>query len=181
MASTGKDKEGWIKIDRKILNNVLWQDKPFSKGQAWVDLLLSAKWQDEDVWISGSIVRLKKGQIWTSQMKLEKRWGWSKNKVRRFLALLAEQRMIHIDGTSHGTTLTVVNWDKFQNEGTTNGTTKRTTNGTPNGTTDGTHTRNNKKDKEEKEEVAPLPSSSEENDTEEYPWDDPSWFDEVDE
>ena len=31
---------GWISIHRKILNNILWQDKPFSKGQAWVDLLL---------------------------------------------------------------------------------------------------------------------------------------------
>ena len=87
--------------------------------------------------------------------------------------------MIHIDGTTNGTTLTIEKWAKYQGGGTTNGTANEPTNGTPDGTTNGTHTRMyNKNVKENKEEVAPLPDSDEE---ESYPWDDPKWFDEVDE
>lgn len=170
MGSTDK---GWIKLSRSIQDNFLWEDIPFSKAQAWIDLLLSASHKEQTVFVNGNPKTIKRGQVWTSQMKLEKRWGWSKNKVRRFLALLTEQQMIHIDGTTNGTTLTIVKWADFQGGGTTKGTTHGTPNGTADGTSDGTHTRMyNKNVKESKEEVAPLPDSEEDPD-----WNDDDWVD----
>ena len=81
--------------------------------------------------------------------------------------------MIHIDGTTNGTTLTIEKWAKYQGGGTTNGTTNEPTNGTADGTTNGTHTRMyNKNVKEIKEEVAPLPDDEEDPD-----WDDDEWVD----
>ena len=32
--------EGWVKTYRSLTDHWVWQDKPFSKGQAWMDLLL---------------------------------------------------------------------------------------------------------------------------------------------
>ena len=37
---------GWIKIHRDILYHEIWSDKPFSKGQAWIDLILLANHSD---------------------------------------------------------------------------------------------------------------------------------------
>lgn len=178
MGSTDK---GWIKLSRNIQDNFLWDEVPFTKAQAWIDLLLSASHKDQVVSVNGKPKTIKKGQVWTSQMRLEKRWGWSKNKVRRFLALLTEQQMIHIDGTTNGTTLTIEKWAKYQGGGTTNGTSNGTINGTPDGTTDGTHTRMYNKNVKEDKEEAPLQSSiiDDPNDDGEYPWDEEGWFDEV--
>ena len=33
---------GWIKTYRSILKHWIWEEKPFSKGQAWIDMLLLA-------------------------------------------------------------------------------------------------------------------------------------------
>lgn len=163
--------KGWIKLSRSIQDNFLWDDVPFSKGQAWIDLLLAANHKDRTVLVNGNPKTIKKGQVWTSQMKLERRWGWSKNKVRRFLALLTEQQMIHIDGTTNGTTLTIVKWANFQGGGTTNGPTNGTTNGPADGTTDGTHTRMyNKNVKEVKEETVQNSEIDED-------WDEEGWID----
>ena len=35
-----KDASGWIKVSRAIQEHWVWDEKPFSKGQAWIDLLL---------------------------------------------------------------------------------------------------------------------------------------------
>ena len=40
-------KESWIKVFRNIENSWLWEERPFSRGQAWIDLLLLAKFRDE--------------------------------------------------------------------------------------------------------------------------------------
>ena len=33
---------GYIKLHRSLMDNPLWTEKPFSRGQAWVDLLMLA-------------------------------------------------------------------------------------------------------------------------------------------
>lgn len=36
---------GWIKLHRKITDHWLWEDKPFARGQAMIDLLILAGYQ----------------------------------------------------------------------------------------------------------------------------------------
>lgn len=118
---------GWIKIDRKIQDHWLWDDKPFSRGQAWIDLILLANHKDSD-FVSGlQTVHGKRGTLYRSYSFLAKRWGWDRRKVTRFLNALEMDGMISQNGTTHGTTVTLINYDKFQGNGTTN----RTTNGQP--------------------------------------------------
>ena len=117
MATTYK---GWIKMFRSLQDNILWQEKPFSRGQAWVDLLLSVNHKDNVILIDGRPKKIKSGQFWTSRDKLAKRWGWSKSKVNRFLILLTDTHMVSVSGTPSGTLLTVINYSNFTIQGNAN-------------------------------------------------------------
>lgn len=109
---------GWIKIHRSITGNPLWTDKPFSRGQAWIDILLRANYEDKEIMLGGNITNVKRGSFITSELKLMDRWGWSKKKVRAFLSLLENENMIVRYATQKGTTITVVNYSIYQDFGT---------------------------------------------------------------
>ena len=40
---------GWIRLSRNLLDCWLWQEKPFSKAQAWVDILLLANYETKTI------------------------------------------------------------------------------------------------------------------------------------
>lgn len=110
--------DGWIKVHRSVLENPLWTDKPFSRGQAWIDILLRANYEDKEIMLGGNIAKVKRGSFITSELKLMDRWGWSKKKVRAFLSLLETENMIVRYATQKGTTIKVVNYKVYQDLGT---------------------------------------------------------------
>ena len=168
MAATDK---GWIKMFRSLQDNILWQEKPFSRGQAWVDLLLSVNHKDNMILIDGRPKKIKSGQFWTSRDKLAKRWGWSKSKVNRFLVLLTDTHMVSVSGTPSGTLLTIENWAKFQDARTTKRNTDESTLDTSDESTGESQTRMKKNDnKNEKEEVAPLHSEIDDEEEDDGEW-----------
>lgn len=117
--------DGWIKLHREILENPLWENKPFSKGQAWIDLLLMANFKDKRVLTGNKAVDIPRGSFITSELKLADRWGWSRGKTRAYLNLLEGERMITKNCTRNWTTLTIVNYGFYQDLEPTNCTTKR--------------------------------------------------------
>lgn len=138
---------GFIKLDRGILESELWKEKPFDRARAWVDLLLLTSWKDHDEIYRGQVVHRKRGDVSCSIRWLSERWGWSRNKVYRYLALLTETGMVTLTGTPNGTTLTIENYAFYQDGWNTRGTTDGTTNETTDGTTDGTHKKKGKEGK----------------------------------
>ena len=124
---------GWISLHRQILDSWIWEDKPFSYGQAWTDMILVANHEDNNILFEGKIITIPRGAFHTSILKLADRYGWNRKKTTKFLDLLENQKMVTTERTTHGTTITIVNYDKFQTLGTTDG----TTNGTAQGTTKG--------------------------------------------
>ena len=87
--------EGYVHIWRSIQGNPLWKEKPFSRGQAWVDLIMMAKYSDGDIHLSkGFIIEAKRGDVLYSLDFLSKRWGWGKPKVVRFKTYLVNQDMV---------------------------------------------------------------------------------------
>lgn len=126
--------KGWICLYRDIQDSWVWNSKPFSDGQAWIDLLLSANHEDKKIRFNGEVRTIKRGQVVTSLAKLEERWGWSRGKVRRYLTLLKKDKMVTLEcnrgGTSNGTTLTLINYEKFQGQRHTVGTSDDTTDDT---------------------------------------------------
>lgn len=129
---------GWISVDRKITKNWLWEEKPFSYGQAWIDLLLMASWKDSKELYRGSLQERKRGQVHCSILFLADRWGWSRNKVRHYVRTLERDGMVTTESTTQGTTITIENYAKYQDVEPTQGTTESTTQGTTGGTTQGT-------------------------------------------
>lgn len=116
--------KGYIYLERKIREHWVWDDKPFSMGQAWIDLILSANHEDREIYMNGRRVTIKRGQFVTSITKLAERWGWDRKKVRRFLDALKMDNSLSVNGTTHGTTVTLIKYSVFQNKRTTNGPTK---------------------------------------------------------
>lgn len=105
---------GWISIHRKIQDNKIWEDKPFSRGQAWIDLLLLANHEDNKIIFNGSLVEIKRGEKITSLRKLSERWGWSITKVKKFLNLLSNENMISYKSDNKKTAYSIVNYDVYQ-------------------------------------------------------------------
>lgn len=106
--------EGWGKIHRSILDHWLWSDKPFSKGQAWIDIIMLANHAEKKVVLGNDLVNVERGSLITSELKLSDRWGWSKTKVRSFLDLLQNDNMIIKISDRKKTTINVVNYGIYQ-------------------------------------------------------------------
>lgn len=115
---------GWIKVHRKIFENWVWNDKPFSKGQAWIDLLLLANHQKEKLPYKDEIIISERGTICRSVLWLADRWGWGREKTRRFLNQLEADGMLKINATTHQTTISIVNYEVYQDIQPANQTTK---------------------------------------------------------
>ena len=74
----GKEK-GWISLSRSIVDNWVWDNgEQFSRGQAWIDLLLSANHEDRKIMFDGKPLLVKRGSFVTSQHKLADKWHWSR-------------------------------------------------------------------------------------------------------
>ena len=110
---------GWVSIHRQLQNHWVWNDKPFSYGQAWIDIILLANHSENKFPLGKEIITIDEGSFITSELKLMDRWGWSKAKVRRFLTLLENDSMIVRKTDTKKTTITVVNYGTFQESETT--------------------------------------------------------------
>ncbi len=115
---------GYFKIDRQLLDHWVWNEKPFSKGQAWIDLIGLANFKDDKTVYQGKVIECKRGTVYRSISFLANRWGWSRKKTRSYLRALESDEMVTIKVTTHRTTVTIENYGKFQDTGTTKGTTK---------------------------------------------------------
>lgn len=116
---------GYFKVDRQIFDHWLWEDQPFSRGQAWIDLIGLANYEDGKTPYKGKAISCKRGTVYRSISYLATRWGWSREKTRNFLKLLESDNMVTIKATTNRTTITIVNYGKFQDQPTTNQATNR--------------------------------------------------------
>ena len=111
-----KKSNGWVIVDRKILQNEIWTSpEPFDKRSALVDLILMANHEDgEFINRKGVVVKVPRGSTFTSVRHLADRWHWSTMKVQRYLKFLADTQTVTQSGTQSGTLLTLVKYDDFQ-------------------------------------------------------------------
>lgn len=121
-------RKGYIKLYRQIAENPIWLIKPFSEGQAWVDLLCISTFDKGFIKTkNGQIIELTVGDCGYSQLSLSERWGWSRGKVKRFILLLEKQKMIQQKKYDKLTIINILNYGKYQNRAT-NDTTNDTIN-----------------------------------------------------
>ena len=114
---------GWIKLSRNIEKCPFWNEKPFSRGQAWVDLILLANHKDYKAVYRGNLIECKRGDVDRSMQFLSERWGWTWRRVKHFIEMLESDGMVHINSTTKRTIITIENYAKWQDEAETDSTT----------------------------------------------------------
>jgi len=106
--------KGWISLHRKLMDKSLWTSEPFTRGQAWVDLLLLANHKDDYIYVRGNKITIRRGQVGWSQKKLAERWQWNRKKVRKFLKDLEEEQQITQQKNFVTSIIAINNYDDYQ-------------------------------------------------------------------
>lgn len=106
--------EGWFKTHRRLLDSLLWLSEPFTKGQAWVDLIGLATFEYTYFYVRGVKVELERGQVGWSEPKLADRWKWSRTKLRKFLNDLEKEQQIIQQKNNVNQVITIVNYEIYQ-------------------------------------------------------------------
>lgn len=166
--------KGWILLYRSIRDSWIWHKKPFDPARAWIDLILDANHEDKKISVNGRLVKIKRGQKWTSLRVLSERWGWRQERVLRFLRTLEEDGMITRNATPSGTLLTIVNYGNFQDTRSAKRSTTRSTGRSTTRSETKNEERTNKRMKKEED----LPSEEKQQPEDEG---DTSWFDSLEE
>lgn len=142
----------YIKLHRSSQDNILYFAEPFTKWQAWQDMILIANHKKGALVVRWNIIDLNRGQLWHSEETLAERRKRSRGKVRRFLEYLETIQQIVQHKSKVKSVITIINYDKYQ------------WNDTTDSTTDGhqtvQQTDTNKNDKNETEWKKKNPSSA---------------------
>jgi hypothetical protein len=110
---------GWVRIYRSLGHHPIWTGERFTRGQAWVDLILLASYADHIAFPGNRPLAVKRGQVLTSQVKLAARWHWNRKTAKNYLAGLRAAGMLDFQTgkeTDTGYTLiTIRNYEHYQN------------------------------------------------------------------
>lgn len=111
--------QGYIKLYRQLQHNEEWLSEPFTRSQAWIDMLLNAAHRPHAIRIRGIKITLERGQLAMSEVEYATRWKWSRGKVRRFLAEKASKTVQQIvqQKNNVSTIVTIINYDAYQGDG----------------------------------------------------------------
>ena len=106
--------DGWLKLYRSILDSAVFQDAEVLK--VWIWLLCNVAFEQHDTICYGKVIHLKPGQIATGRKKIAQCTDLNENKVYRALTALKSLGNIEIKSTNRYSIITVVNWEKYQDE-----------------------------------------------------------------
>lgn len=135
---------GWIKLYRKSFDNKLYFAEPFTRWQAWCDLLLLANTKSGSFIKRGIKVDVEPGQVGHDIDTLAQRWRWSRGKVNRFISVLETEHQVVRQKSNVTTLISIANWATYQPDSRANG----RANDIPDGHQTNMNKNNKKKEKE---------------------------------
>jgi len=127
--------KGFIKLPRHIIEDSHYFSEPFTRTQAWIDLIILANYQDTTALVRGVKIVVKRGQVCRSITELAKRWKWSRNRVMRFTEGLVDAERLHVQKLPIVNVYTIRDYEEYQGNGATDEATNRSTSGTTDGAT----------------------------------------------
>lgn len=145
---------GWIRLHRKLRNSSIWDDKPFDRARAWVDLLMMTNYENSTLRIKSQVIEIPRGSVAFSTQKMADKWGWSRGKVNRFVNELKMEQMVVQQTVQALTVLSVCNYDEYNPLPERDGTAVKHQNGTAGGNQNGTHLRSKEVKKERKTDTS---------------------------
>jgi len=106
--------DGWIKLYRKISDNKLWTCEKFTRGQAWIDLLLLANHSYGYFFVRDHKIEVQRGEVGWSENKLAVRWKWSRSKLRNFLKQLEKEQQVKQRKSHSYSIIEIINYEIYQ-------------------------------------------------------------------
>jgi hypothetical protein len=93
----------------------MWlEPRSYSRAEAWIDLIQSAKIEDCTTIIKGGrILCINRGELHASLRYLAQRWGRSVKWVKNYLSFLESERAISLRNTQGETLITLINYDTY--------------------------------------------------------------------
>ncbi len=108
---------GWIRLYRKTAEHEFWEEpRVFSRAEAWLWLLLQAKWKREKVIVGSKVIWCERGEMAFALRYLATAWGWPVAKVQRFLAILRLGTMIETKVDRGCTQIRIANYERYQSD-----------------------------------------------------------------
>ena len=108
---------GDIKLNRSITEDPLYRREPFTKWQAWLDLILSACHEPGDMFVRGIKVKMKVGGVYKGAVELAERWKWSRGKVERYITYLSEEKRIVLQKSKVISSILIVGYERYLIDG----------------------------------------------------------------
>ena len=108
-------KEANICISTNIFEHPLWRSDKLSRFEAWLCMVKEAQIEDSKVFAGTQTIEVKRGQLYVTQESLAASFGWSIKKVRNFLDMLEDGKIIE-KGRQKGrqkTLITICNFDDY--------------------------------------------------------------------
>ena len=115
-------KQGYIKLYRQITDTPVWADS--DKLKLWLMCLMKATHDEKTQVVGNQIIELKAGQFITGRAALSDEFNRDVKKDRRvdgltlfrWLNLFEKMEMLNIKKTNKYSLITVLNWDKYQGQ-----------------------------------------------------------------
>ena len=104
----------FISVPRSLFADSAFPPEPFTRREAFIDLVQRATREPISVPIKGGIINIERGEVVVSMRSLAARWGWSKSKVENVLKEFGLWTLIgqRTDGVI--TVVSINNYDVFQ-------------------------------------------------------------------
>ena len=106
---------GWIRLDRAIQDNFLWQEPEALK--LWLYLLMAASLTDKATAFNGQMLNIKRGQLVFGLNAASARLNISVRRLRKYLNWFETDDMIDKQITNKFSIISITNYSQYQDVG----------------------------------------------------------------
>ena len=106
---------GWIRLDRAIQENFLWQEPEALK--LWLYLLMAASLTDKATAFNGQMLNIKRGQLVFGLNAASARLNISIRRLRKYLNWFETDDMIDKQITNKFSIISITNYSQYQDAG----------------------------------------------------------------
>jgi len=108
----------WVRVQTSIFEHEVFAADPFSEREAWIWLISKAAWKDTKHRIGQTVVDVPTGSMFLTLREMQRAWKWKSDKrVRTFLTMLENERMIETKTDAGKTQISICNYSRYQEVG----------------------------------------------------------------
>ena len=105
---------GTVNIARGLWDDPTFKDAEMSQREAWIWMIAEASWKDRTKRVGSTEIELERAQLAASTRFMAAAWMWSEARVRRYLDMLENRRMIQRKIDAGVTVITICKYDDYQ-------------------------------------------------------------------